>query len=87
MPDNHYYQMSYLLQVIKSFLLQQEIEHAEVQRKLLLCKAFQKRGLEKLFEKEWSDTVQHQQRQSLRNGSYNYFVYILIVVATRSCVT
>ena len=69
--------MSYLMKLLKSFLIQQQIEVDEVHQKIKLCHILRKKGIDKMFEKEWSSTQKLQRQQSLRNTHFYYNNYQL----------
>ncbi len=69
--------MSYLLKLLKSFLVQQQIETDEVHQNIKLCHVLRKKGMNKMFEKEWKTTQNLQGKQLLRNTHFYYNNYQL----------
>jgi hypothetical protein len=56
--------MTYLMRIMKRFLVINEIEQHEVQKKLLLGHSFRKRNLEKLFLSEYEEATNHIQHRA-----------------------
>ncbi len=56
--------MTYLTRIVKRYLLINEIEQHEVQKRLLLSHSFRKRNLEKLFLSEYEEATNHIQQQA-----------------------
>ncbi len=69
------YSMSFLLKVIRQFLVYQEVNNDKVQSQVLLCRSLRHRGLDKLFEKEIKKTIAWQEEQPYRNTLYHYNNY------------
>ena len=71
------YALSFLLKVLKKYLLQTELEEDEVQQQIYLSRALRKRGLDKYAEKELKLTSQILEKQNRRNSFYHYQRYQL----------
>ncbi|MEM9821744.1 MAG: hypothetical protein AAF985_11755 [Bacteroidota bacterium] len=69
--------MSYLLQLVKDFLVQENDVDDVVSKKIHLCQALRKKGLNRLFEKEWKKTHALQDQQAYRNTHFYYNNYKL----------
>ena len=71
------YSLSFLLKVLKKYLLQTELAEDEVQQQIYLSRALRKRGLDKYAEKELKLTSQLLEKKQERNGFYHYQRYQL----------
>ena len=69
--------MHFLLNCIKQYLALSEVQSDEAGVQLHLCRAFRKRGLDKLFEKEMKNLGRQQEKQPYRNVGYHYHNYQL----------
>jgi hypothetical protein len=71
------YTMSFLLKTMKDFLVQKELSKDESYTQVLFCRALRQRGVDNLFEKEMSTTIDKQERQAYRNAQFHYNNYLL----------
>jgi len=69
--------MSYLLQLVKDFLAQEHHTKGLVAKKIHLCQALRKKGLNRLFEKEWQKALALHNKQVYRNTHFYYNNYKL----------
>ncbi len=74
------YTMSFLLKVIRQFLIQNELEKDTAQAQVVLCRALQRHKLGKLLEKELRHSIEEQQKQALRHSLYHLHNYQLEMV-------
>ncbi|HFA49930.1 MAG TPA: hypothetical protein ENJ95_13060 [Bacteroidetes bacterium] len=72
-----HYTSSFLLKTIKQYLAQSELEQDGLQQQLHLCRALQKRGFEKPFEKEMAAAETLLKKQARRNTRFHYDRYLL----------
>ncbi len=70
-----HYTASFLLKAIKQYLAISEAQEDMLQQQIHLCKALQKRGMAKSFEKELTNTKALQQKQNRRNIRYHFNRY------------
>lgn len=70
------YLMSYLLELIREFLTQQELTAEPLNKKIHLCRALRRRGLDQPFEKTWKQTQQLLQQHPLRHPHSHYLHYL-----------
>ena len=71
------YTMSFLLQVLKEYLINQEFKKDKTYSHILLCRALRHRGIDNLFEKEMGATIDWQEKQSFRDAHFHYNNYLL----------
>ena len=64
--------MSALLGCIEQFLIYKELENNPIEKKIKLCRALRKRGLENRFEKTVSNTYKALEEQPHRNAQYHW---------------
>ncbi|MEL6863874.1 MAG: hypothetical protein AAFP19_05620 [Bacteroidota bacterium] len=69
------YAMSFLYQVIKSFLAYRAFEEETWQSQVYLSRAFKKMGLNRQFETEIKDMGKKLEQQPLRDVNYHYLNY------------
>lgn len=73
------YTMSFLLKVIRQYLMHSELEQDKSKAQILLCQSLQNHGLGKLMDKEINLSLQHQDKQPLRHAFYYLDNYQLIM--------
>lgn len=67
--------MSYLLKLLRQFLIWQSLQENEIDQQVYLLGSLRKRGLEKAFNKQWKKTAQIIEKQPNRNQNYYYNHY------------
>jgi hypothetical protein len=60
-----------LLKVIKAYFVQKEIEDNKAEHQLLLAKAFRKRGMDEMFEKEIENSLISNTEQPFRHADFH----------------
>ena len=74
------YTMSFLLKVMRQFLIQQELESDLPQSQVLLCQSFHKHGLSQLMEKEINHSLKLQQKENHRHAFFHLNNYRLEMI-------
>ena len=64
-----------LLKVIKAYFMQKEVEAHKTDAQLLLAKAFRKRGMDELFEKEIENATVSNVEQAYRHADFHFKNY------------
>ena len=64
-----------LLKVIKAYFIQKEVEAHKTDAQLLLAKAFRKRGMDDLFEKEIENATASNAEQTYRHADFHFKNY------------
>lgn len=64
-----------LLKVIKAYFIQKEVETHKTDAQLLLAKAFRKRGLDELFEREIDNATASNAEQTYRHADFHFKNY------------
>jgi hypothetical protein len=64
-----------LLKVIKAYFIQKEVEAHKTDAQLLLAKAFRKRGMDELFEKEIDNAATSNAEQKYRHADFHFKNY------------
>ena len=77
------YTMSFLLKVVRQYLVHSTLEEDKSQWQVLLCQALQQIALDKSFDKELQQSRKWQNRQPLRNAFYHYNNYQLVMMEGR----
>ena len=62
----------FLLKLIKTYLAQRETQATEGDQLLQLCRVYNKKGLDRLFEQEWKKAMSRQQKQTFRNADFHH---------------
>ncbi len=68
---------SYLLALVRQYLLLEEAQHAPAQQVPMLLRALRQRGMDDLFEKTWTGQFADMERQLLRDAQYHFQRYLL----------
>ncbi len=69
------YTMSFLLQMIKQYLIQSELEQQPPQQQLLLARALRQRGMDKYAERELRSAQKVLDQKAWRHGYYHFQRY------------
>ncbi len=77
------YAMSFLLQTIRSYLIQDELEKEVIMNRLLLHKALDNRGLHRFAQKELEATKATLQKSTLRNAAFHRAEYDILLAEYR----
>jgi hypothetical protein len=65
------YAMSFLLKLVKQFLIHKELKENELQQNLLLTKALKKRGADRTLEKHLAQTTAALKETAVQNGAFH----------------